>query len=93
MPGPDLLPGAPQPLIWVLGIVFIGFAITLVALVVVMACNIHHEARSCGAPAWLWLLATLLGGWVTMVIWQIVRPRYELREAAAAVDRLAKSPD
>lgn len=92
MPGPEPLPGAPQSLIWVLGVVFLGLAIALVVFVVVMAFNVHQEARNCGAPALLWLLATLLGGWVTVLIWQTVRERYELRQATAVQARTLRPP-
>jgi len=75
-PQPELAPGAPQWVVWGLGIIFILLALSLVYSVIAIAIGIYREAQ--GRRTWplFWLIAGLLGGWVTAIIWLVVRDRF-----------------
>ena len=99
-PPPELAPGAPQWIVWGLGIIFILLALGLVYSVIAIAIGIYHEAQ--GRRTWplFWLIAGLLGGWLTAIIWLVVRDRFpdlvlEQTEANARHNLVggASSPD
>ena len=75
-PQPELMSGAPQYLVWGLGIIFILLALGLVYSVIAIAIGLYHEAQ--GRRTWpiFWLIAGLLGGWLTAIIWLVVRDRF-----------------
>ena len=77
MSGPEPIQGAPQATVWFIGALFILLALGLIAAIVAMAVSIYHDARERGAPALAWCLATLIGGWLTAVVWMVVRDRYD----------------
>lgn len=71
------MPGAPPYVVWTIGLLFIVLALAIVGSIVWIALGTYQDARGRGAPAVFWLIATLLGGWVTAVIWMLVRDRYD----------------
>jgi type VI protein secretion system component VasK len=75
-PQPELMPGAPQWIVWSLGVIFIVLALALVYSVIAIAFGIYHEAQ--GRRTWplFWLVAGLVGGWLTAIIWLVVRDRF-----------------
>ena len=76
MKGPDLMPGAPQATVWVLGFLFILLLIALLAVIAAMAVSVYDDAKSRGAPALAWCIATIVGGWLTALAWMVFRDRY-----------------
>lgn len=73
--------GLPPPhiapyIVWMCGIVFIALALALLASVVYIALFVYRDAQTRRTCPALWLVATLLGGWLTAFVWFIVRDRY-----------------
>jgi ABC-type sugar transport system permease subunit len=71
------MPGAPPYVVWTIGLLFIVLALAIVRSIIWIALATYQDAQGRGAPAVFWLIATLLGGWVTAVIWMLVRERYD----------------
>ncbi len=78
---PELLPGKiPDATIWVVGMVFILLAALIIGMIISLAISIYDDARYRGAPAVWWAVATIIGGWLTMMVWMVVRDRYDESE-------------
>lgn len=76
MPSPEPIPGAPPYVVWTLGLIFIVLAIAIVVSLVAIAMWIYGDARERGAPALLWLVIAIIGGWLAAIAWMLVRERY-----------------
>lgn len=75
-PPPELAPGAPQWIVWGLGTIFILLALGLVYSVIAIAFGLYREAQGRRTCPLFWLIAGLLGGWLTALIWLVVRDRF-----------------
>lgn len=76
-PVPEPIHGAPPYIVWMLGLIFIVLAIVLIYAVIAIAIGIYQEAQTRKTNAVAWFVAALLGGWLTAIIWLVVRDRYE----------------
>lgn len=87
---PELMSGAPQWIIWGLGLVFILLACGLVYSVIAIAFSIYREAQERRTWPVAWLIAGLIGGWLTALIWLVVKDRLpdtELEKIMAGATR------
>lgn len=73
---PPPIEGAPAYVVWIMGIVLIALAITLVWSLVAIAIFVYNDAR--GRRTWpvVWLIAAIIGGWLTLLAWMVLRERF-----------------
>ena len=71
------VPGAPPYVVWIIGLGLIVVALLVVGCVVAIALWVRDEARYHGRSPWLWFALGLLGGWVTALVWMVIRDRYD----------------
>ena len=81
-PTPEPIHGAPPYVVWLIGLIFIMLALLILVSIVAIGMWMYGEARERGKPAWLWLILGLVGGWITAIIWMVIRDNYQ----ASAVD-------
>ncbi|MCE5240103.1 hypothetical protein LLH23_16700 [bacterium] len=70
---PPPVEGAPPYVVWTIGIGLIIVAVLVVACLVSIALWLRDEARYHGRSPWLWFALGLVGGWVTALVWLVVR--------------------
>lgn len=75
---PPPVPGAPPYVVWLIGIGLIIVALLLVGCIVAIAVWLRDEARYNGRSPTLWFVLGLIGGWVTALVWLVIRERYEI---------------
>jgi len=75
-PEPPPLPGAPPYVVWTMGLVLILLALALLAGWVATVVFVYRDAQTRRCCPAAWLAATIVGGWVTAVIWVGVRERF-----------------
>ena len=93
MPALEPMPGAPPYVVWTVGLLFIVLILTLVGSIIWIAVSIYQDAHWRGAPAILWLLAALIGGWLTAIAWMVIRDRYEESVPVTAASAEAPQPN
>ncbi|MBU0606266.1 MAG: hypothetical protein KKI08_00215 [Armatimonadetes bacterium] len=69
------MPGAPPHVVWLIGIGLIVMAGLIVAAIVAIALWLRDEARYNGRSPTLWFVLGLIGGWVTAIVWLLIRDR------------------
>jgi len=69
------MPGAPPHVVWIIGIGLIVMALLIVSCVVAIALWLRDEARYNGRSPTLWFVLGLIGGWVTTIVWLLIRDR------------------
>lgn len=93
MPDLQTVSGAPQWIVWLFGLVAIAIAITVIVILIAIALGIYRDAASRGAPAIPWLIAGIIGGWITGLIWLVVRERYLASEIELCEQHTSTRPE
>jgi len=75
---PPPVPGAPPYVVWTIGIGLIIVALLIVGCIVAIALWLRDEARYNGRSPTLWFVLGLIGGWITALVWLVIRERYEI---------------